>query len=1118
MKNKVSIIIPTYNGSETIQQTLESVLLQEYTNYEIIIVDDGSTDNTVSLVETFIPSARIIEQHNQGTLAARQTGIDEAQGDLIALLDQDDLWFKNYLRSEVNVLQKHPEIGLVLANMQAVDEYGHLLGFNVVPESKCYTPSWEDLLLLHPIANSVALFRKQVVAEIGGLDRNFRFSGALGDSDTFVRMSEVTNIHFINKIFGQYCWSETRPGRLISFLDNLQVYAGKYWDRPLLKQNANTALRGKFVQVCCNYALHIYRLLLKQYNNRVPTELFLKLNKHNKAMEDLFGELYRTHVGLKSFDLGDINPVGDALTTLLFLYILRLDLQKAFPQVLDGRLRELVKWGVSIAKGRFADVDGVVLTPFSSDLEIALDTRSYYSVFPAGKFNHETIDSRKEHFSANTLLKNWKGYGILFLSSIGIKVLPIGSRRRRLMSPLLTIMKIILTEGFTGLGKRSIHYLGNRIKMIELGFKECSQTVRIRLNLGIGLVFHDFVSPKVVIVVRVGGKKHDTFRCLSSLLRHLTVPYRVIVVLTEDSKVNKTFLNRLKNIVLIENPENLTSNVAIYKLVRKYIKNEKYILFLANDIWAKNDCLEPMVKFIELDGECGAVSCKMLSYSGKYLLEAGGIMWDDGESSTYGLGDNPDKPQYSYVYPVDFGSSDCLLVRKEILDNLSTRKQLTATKTNLCQLIKESGYRIIYQPDSIVFRGTKRKLYFDPNDESSVKRTSKTRCNHLVPSTTRAGAKILVIDDYIPAIRYGSGFPRLYEMLICMTNLGCSVTFLPVGNPVKVQPETSDLQQVGVEVFWGDYANLEQFVKERSGYYDIVLISRPHVFERIKSTVQQHFANAAIVYDAEALFYTREMLKAEINGSRMHDEQRSKMIRAEMNLIESADLVIAVSRNTKDIMLENSAQKNIEVWEHIQDMHESNPRWQERVGILFFGSFFAGPDSPNEDAILYFVSEIFPEIRKVLGCNLYIVGGHPTPAVKDLASTDIVVTGYVEDLRQYFDVCRVNVVPTRFAAGIPLKLLEVMSYGIPSVVSELIAQQLSLSDRNQVLIAHDRWKFSEKIAELYLNEELWTIVNRNSIDFVRSNFSRPVMLDKLDFIIKQGLKIRDTKRLYKTQA
>jgi hypothetical protein len=65
--------------------------------------------------------------------------------------------------------------------------------------------------------------------------------------------------------------------------------------------------------------------------------------------------------------------------------------------------------------------------------------------------------------------------------------------------------------------------------------------------------------------------------------------------------------------------------------------------------------------------------------------------------------------------------------------------------------------------------------------------------------------KVLVVDDYIPAIRYGSGFPRLYKMLTCMVDLGYLTTFFPVGNPVKVQPETSDLQQKGIEVFWGNW-------------------------------------------------------------------------------------------------------------------------------------------------------------------------------------------------------------------------------------------------------------------------------------------------------------------------
>jgi glycosyltransferase involved in cell wall biosynthesis len=139
-----------------------------YKNYEIIIVDDGSSDSTVELVKTQVPTAKVIQQKNQGTLVARQTGIASAQGDLIAFLDQDDLWIPETLITEVNIFNKHPEIGLIAANMQAVDEQGNKLEFDVIPNPQSYDLSWERLLLIQPIATSTTLFRKDLVARIGG--------------------------------------------------------------------------------------------------------------------------------------------------------------------------------------------------------------------------------------------------------------------------------------------------------------------------------------------------------------------------------------------------------------------------------------------------------------------------------------------------------------------------------------------------------------------------------------------------------------------------------------------------------------------------------------------------------------------------------------------------------------------------------------------------------------------------------------------------------------------------------------------------------------------------------------------------------------------------------------
>ena len=97
MQPLVSVIIPFYKAERFISETLQSVFDQEYPNLEIIVVNDGSPDETLSVLNSFEGKIKIISQKNQGQAAARNTGIQNAQGDIIALLDADDLWPNNHL-------------------------------------------------------------------------------------------------------------------------------------------------------------------------------------------------------------------------------------------------------------------------------------------------------------------------------------------------------------------------------------------------------------------------------------------------------------------------------------------------------------------------------------------------------------------------------------------------------------------------------------------------------------------------------------------------------------------------------------------------------------------------------------------------------------------------------------------------------------------------------------------------------------------------------------------------------------------------------------------------------------------------------------------------------------
>lgn len=108
-KFEVSVIIPTYNRGWIIKETIDSVLAQTFDSYELIVVDDGSDDNTSEILDNYGNKIRIIRQTNQGVSSARNRGIISSSGKLIALLDSDDLWLPEKLNRQVSFFRNNPD-------------------------------------------------------------------------------------------------------------------------------------------------------------------------------------------------------------------------------------------------------------------------------------------------------------------------------------------------------------------------------------------------------------------------------------------------------------------------------------------------------------------------------------------------------------------------------------------------------------------------------------------------------------------------------------------------------------------------------------------------------------------------------------------------------------------------------------------------------------------------------------------------------------------------------------------------------------------------------------------------------------------------------------------------
>ena len=456
MNPLISVIIPAYNGSETIQRAINSILNQTYTNYEIIVVDDGSNDSTVDILKTYQSNITLIKQSNQGTMAARQTGIDVAKGDLIAFLDQDDWWAPEKFVKQIEILKKYPEVGLVLSNLKAVNGNGNMLGFNAIPPNLCYTPSTEDLIAIFPIYPASMLLKKNLIDKIGGLDRNFGFSGAFGDLDMTIRISEVADLYFMDECLGDYFWDEARPGRLNSFLDNLQVYIAKYWDHHSLLNANSSSFRNRFVGACGTFALTVYRLLMKQYENIISYDLLNKLNNHHIMMGNIFGDQYMIIMRLKSIALNKINCQNNALNTLLYLYLLRSDLQSRFPQVIYGDISKYVEWASDVANAHIYDTDSEVLMPFIDEIVALVKTEKFAE--DRQMFIAETANSNGIGIRCHELLDRYIAINIKLID----KLFPLKSKRRHLFNLFYKAIKILFTEGLINLWRKSGGYISNK--------------------------------------------------------------------------------------------------------------------------------------------------------------------------------------------------------------------------------------------------------------------------------------------------------------------------------------------------------------------------------------------------------------------------------------------------------------------------------------------------------------------------------------------------------------------------------------------------------------------------------------------------------------------------------
>ena len=180
----VTAVIATYNYGRFVTEAIESVLAQTYPEVEIVVVDDGSTDDTQQRLAAYAGRIRSVYQANQSVAAARNTGIQASRGSLIAFLDADDLWHPQKLDLQVRYLAQHPEVGLVAVDRlrEGVAHWPVLHGAS----PRAQPISLEELIIQPYFAPSGVLVRKECFARVGSFDTGLRNAE---DYDMWIRIA-----------------------------------------------------------------------------------------------------------------------------------------------------------------------------------------------------------------------------------------------------------------------------------------------------------------------------------------------------------------------------------------------------------------------------------------------------------------------------------------------------------------------------------------------------------------------------------------------------------------------------------------------------------------------------------------------------------------------------------------------------------------------------------------------------------------------------------------------------------------------------------------------------------------------------------------------------------------
>lgn len=643
-------------------------------------------------------------------------------------------------------------------------------------------------------------------------------------------------------------------------------------------------------------------------------------------------------------------------------------------------------------------------------------------------------------------------------------------------------------------------------EQVALAHQQVQHGVTERTGKPKPLNFLRYVKPRVSIVIPAHNKFWVTYNCLAALILAPNQTTAEIIVVDDGSSDQTVDLGKCVSGVTIVRNETAQGFIKSSNRGAEAARGD-FVVMLNNDTEPCAGWLDELMYVFENFRDVGLVGAKFIYPDGK-LQEAGGILFPNLKAWNYGRNQNPHDPRYNYIREIDYCSGACIMLRAEVWRKLKGFDEFYTPAyyedTDLAFRVRDMGLKTYYTPFSEIIHfeglssgtstssGVKRfQAINEPKFRSrwapTIRRFPATTAPDLAKDRGIA-LRALVIDAQPPQPDKDAGSYAAIQEMRLLQALGVKVSFVPQ-NMAYLGNYTEALQRMGVECLFAPFqSSVEAVIQERGAEFDFIYITRYSVAEHFIDLIRSRAPNAKIVFCNADLHFLREVRAAVAARDPEMMEKAKRTREIELNVMRRTDVTLSYTETEAAVIASHNLDgAKVMKCPWVVEAAAQAPPFEARSGVAFLGSY---NHPPNEEAVVYFVNEIMPELRRRLpGVKFHVYGSNAPKTLKALADDDVVIEGFVDDVAEVYNGCRVFVAPLRSGAGIKGKVIGALAAGAPSVVSPLAAEGIGLSAGSEAFVAEAPEDWVRAIVSLYQDEARWNEMSKRALEFVKQNFS-----------------------------